>query len=126
MIKRILPMLFLFGVYHCLSGSPVYGQSPNCTAPWYCGWYSFSSGCVPTPPAGAYNWQNIGPWSFVVTYVTTACAPPPPPCWCCCAGGTGGAGGAGGPGGPRAKGGKPIMLDNGDTVIEQTDVRIPG
>jgi YD repeat-containing protein len=123
MAKRLVLMLLLFGLYHCFASSPAYGQSPNCTAPWYCGWYSFSSGCVPTPPAGAYNWQNIGPWSFVVTYLTTACAPPPPPCWCCCASGTGG---AGGPGGPRAHGGKPIMLDNGDTVIEQTDLRIPG
>jgi len=103
-------MLLLFASYHCFSASPVLAQSPNCTAPWYCGWYSFSSGCVPAPPAGAYNWQNIGPWSFVVTYVTTNCAPPP----CPCPGASGGVAGA------------PIVLSTGDTYIKQTDIRIPG
>ncbi|SRR6266566_191753 len=120
-MKRLLLMFFLFGIYHCFSGSPVYGQSPNCTAPWYCGWYSFDSGCVPTPPQGAYNCQVIGPWSSVCTYVTTVCAPPPAGCGC------GGAGGAGGNGGPKVgTAGRPIILSNGDTYIQQTDIRIPG
>jgi len=121
MLKRVALMLLLFGLYHSFAGSPVYGQSLNCTAPWYCGWYSFSSGCIPTPPAGAYNWQNLGPWLFVVTYVTTACAPPPElPCPCQASGG----GSTGGQ--SNAVGGGPISLVNGDTYIQQTDVRIPG
>ena len=126
MIKKLLFIFLLVGICLCVSASPVQAQSANCTAPWYCSWYSFSSGCVPAPPQGAYGWQNIGPWAFVVSYLTTACAPPPPPCTCCCAGGGAGGPGGAGPGGSRSKGGKPIMLDNGDTSIEQTDVRIPG
>jgi hypothetical protein len=75
-IKRLLPMLILFGICHCFSGLPAYGQTSNCTAPWYCSWYSFSSGCVPTPPENAYNPTNAGgPWSFAYIYETTACAP---------------------------------------------------
>lgn len=111
MSKKLLLTFCLVGFCLCVLVSPVHAQSTSCTAPWYCSWYSFSSGCVPYPPAGAYNWQNIAPWAFVVTYLTTKCAPPPCPC----------------PGaGPSATGGGPIVLSSGDTYIQQTDVRIPG
>jgi YD repeat-containing protein len=144
MIKRIVPMFFLFGIYQCLSGAPVYGQSGNCTTTWYCGWYSFSSGCIPTPPQGAYNATNAGgPWSFAYTYVTTTCAPVAAKDECQCADASGGGGGGGGGeadssggdsgagnggGGGRLAGGGggAISLVTGNTSIVQTDVRIPG
>jgi YD repeat-containing protein len=113
MTKKFLVMFFMLGAFYCVSSVPAYSQSTICSAPFYCSWYSFSSGCQPPPPASAYNPQNTGPWSFVYTYLTINCAPPgppppgPPPC-------------------PCANAGAPINLSDGNTYIIETDVRIPG
>jgi len=143
MIKKLLFMLVLFGIYQFFSSLPAYGQTGNCTATWYCSWYSFDSGCIPTPPDGAYNIQQIDVWSFAYTYETTTCAPvnakDEMPMPCPCAGGGGGGDGSGGGsnggngdgaggGGGRVGGGGlgAISLVTGNTSIVQTDVRIPG
>jgi YD repeat-containing protein len=110
MTKKFLVMFFMLGVFYCVSSVPAYSQSTICSAPWYCSWYSFSSGCQPPPPPGAYNPQNTGPWSFVYTYLTIYCAPSgaPPPCPC------------------GSVAGAPISLADGNTYIVETDVKIPG
>ena len=128
-MKRLLPLLVVFGLYHCFSVSTAYGQSSNCTAPWYCSWYSFSSGCVPAPPQGTFSCQNIGPWAFVCGYFTTACAPADAKEETCPTCGTKGSGGGSGgsgdiSGGGDASGG--ISFVSGNTSVVQADVRIPG
>ena len=103
-IKKLLFIVIALGLFYCASSEPVNAQAV-CLARWYCSWYSFSSGCVPTPPAGS-NCHYAGPWAQDCDYVTIYC---PPPCDC-----------------PKATAGHPIDLATGDTFIEETDVRIPG
>jgi YD repeat-containing protein len=118
MSKRLFVTLFVLGLIYWVSSVPVHAQTgSNCTGPWYCSWYSFTSGCVPTPPQGAYNCQYNGPWAQVCTYLTASCAPPAAPsetssCPTCGKG--------------KPAGGAPIGLITGNTYIEETDVRIPG
>ena len=114
--KKLCAMLSLLGLFYWISAPPAHGQTgSNCTAPWYCSWYSNDSGCLPTPPAGAYNRAYNGPWASVYTYVTTLCAPPDsrkevcPTC-----------------GATQPNAAKPISLVTGNTFIKETDVRIPG
>src|SRR5882672_1700855 len=110
MTKRLLFMLFVGGLFYCASSAPVHGQTSGCTAPWYCSVYSlWNVQCIPEPPQGVFNCQNIGPWAFVCGYVTTLCSPPAIECPDC--GGTAG---------------KPISLASGNTYITESDVRIPG
>lgn len=111
MIRRLLIPLATFVLCCCVFISPAHSQSASCTAPFYCSWYSFSSGCVPTPPQGAFNCEYNGPWAQVCTYVTINCPPPEPPPPCCCG---------------CATAGSPISLVDGDTFIEETDLRVPG
>jgi YD repeat-containing protein len=112
--KRWLFVPFAVGVFFCASAVPVHGQT-ICSAPWYCSWYSFDSGCVPTPPVGVYNCQYNGPWAQVCQYVPASCFYPGPPRKCCpTCGGCGNAGGA------------PISLVDGNTYIVEADVKIPG
>jgi YD repeat-containing protein len=113
MIKRLILMSLAVAVFYCASSAPVHGQTTNCSAPWNCSWYSNNSGCVPAPPQGSYNCQYNGPWALICQYLTVTCAPPPPPC-CPTCGGCGNASGA------------PISLVDGNTYIEETDVKIPG
>lgn len=114
MTKRMFLSFLLLGMFHCASAIAVHGQT-SCTAPWYCSWYSFTSGCIPTPPQGSYNCQYNGPWAQVCTYLTIYCAPPAAKDETCPTCGKG-----------KPTGGAPISLVTGNTFIEETDVRIPG
>ncbi len=112
MIKKLILMFLTIGLFYCASSVPAHGQT-NCSQLWSCGWYSFNSGCVPTPPVGAYNCQPNGPWAQLCSYLTVDCAPPPPPCCKKC-------------NGCKNAGGAPVSLVDGNTYIEETDVKIPG
>jgi hypothetical protein len=115
MFKRTVLMVFAVGLLCCALSVPAHGQLLQCTAPFYCSAYSlWNPVCIPTPPANAFNPQVI-PWSWttVYTYLTTGCAPPPPPCCIKC-------------GLCGNRGGAPISLVDGNTSIEETDVKIPG
>jgi YD repeat-containing protein len=116
MTTRLYIMFFAVGLILCPLSMPAHAQASNCTAIWYCSWYSlWGGGCQPVPPAGAYNPQPAGPWTLVYTYLTTNCAPPSPPPPCCphC-------------GGCGNVAGSPISLVDGNTYIEETDIRVPG
>lgn len=115
MTKKLLFMFFVLAIFYCASSVPAHSQATPCISYWYCGWYSFSSGCLPPPPQGAFNPQYNGPWATVYQYLTTSCAPPdtPPPC-CPTCNGCGNAGGA------------PISFVDGNTYIVEADVKIPG
>lgn len=79
----------------------------SCTTTITCGWYSFSSGCIPVPPLTAYDGVSDGPFEWEMTVRTPACAPAPY-CLSC------------------ALASHPIDLATGDTYFTQTDVGIPG
>ena len=114
MIKRLIVLSFFFGLLLGSLSVPTHAQATNCTALWYCGAYSlYNPVCVPTPPATAYNPQPAGPWETVYTYLTTNCAPPGPPPPCC-------------PSCCTSVAAAPISLVDGNTFIEETDVKIPG
>ena len=120
MIKRILAMFFMLGVFYSISSVPAHAQSSNCTASWYCAWYGFETGCLPTPPPGARFAESTGPAAARYTYetATAGCFPPAAPtetiCIEC----------------EKAKqtpvGGRPISLVSGNTYIQQADVTVPG
>lgn len=117
MTLRIFVIFLAVGLLLCPLSPPAHAQTgSNCTGPWYCSWYSYSSGCVPTPPKGAYNCQITGPWSEACTYVTTQCAPVAAPsetiCITCLL--------------AKSLAGRPISLASGDTFIEENDVKVPG
>lgn len=120
MSTRLFIMLFAGALFCCALSVPAHGQALPCTGLWYCSQYSlWNIACAPTPPAGAYNPQSAGPYTFetVYTYLTTNCAPPAGAVevGCCptC-------------GGCENSSGAPISLVNGNTYIQQTDVKIPG
>jgi len=115
MTKRLILMSLTVGLFYFASGVPAHAQTPSCWALWDCGWYSFNSGCVPTPPQNCGPWQYNGPWAQRCFYLTTSCPPPGPPSPCCpTCNGCGNAAGA------------PISLVDGNTYIVENDVRIPG
>jgi YD repeat-containing protein len=92
---------------------PARGQTGGtCITYPSCGWYSFSSGCVPTLPAGATNCQTTGPWNVVCELVSTSCSAPTSFCPTC--------------GKNQAAATRPINLTNGNTYIQENDVRVPG
>lgn len=92
---------------------PAYGQSSQvCVSYPSCGWYSFSSGCVPALPSGVTNCSSQGLWVVQCVYVSTNCAPPPVWCPTC--------------GRYVSVAGSPINLTNGNTYIQENDVRVPG
>jgi YD repeat-containing protein len=109
MTKRLFIMLFVLGLFYCASAVPARGQTTDCSGPWVCSWYSFNSGCIPTPPQGSYNCQYNGPWAQVCRYKTKVCSPPAIECPDC--------------GGSATR---PISLASGNTYITEPDVRIPG
>jgi YD repeat-containing protein len=137
MFKRAVFMLLAGGLFCCALTLSANGQAQPCTIVGYCSWYSFNSGCVPTPPANAFNLQPV-PWSWymVYSYLTTGCAPPPSPCCpgCCPAASGSPAGGSSTGGSPTGgsrvggdtKAGGPISLEDGNTYIQETDFKIPG
>src|SRR5579863_7654265 len=105
MLKRVIFALFAEVLFCCVLSLPAHGQAQPCTFVGYCTWYSFNSGCQPTPPKNAFNLQSI-PWSsyMVYSYLVPGCPPPPPPCGCGIP--SGAAGGA--PTGGSRVGGHPI------------------
>jgi YD repeat-containing protein len=113
MIKRILPMLFVLGVFYSVSSVPAQAQT-TCKSSFYCYWYGFNTGCVPTPPPGATFAEQVWLWESRYTYANAnpGCFPPNGPneiCQQC-----------------NAIGGSPIDLLTGNTFIDQTDVKVPG
>src|ERR1700682_6640240 len=110
---RLAGLIFTAGFFVFFAYLPAQAQSGNtCVTTASCGWYSFDSGCIPALPAGAPNCQTTGPWSVVCEVVTTNCGAPPRWCPTC--------------GQYISVAAQPINLTNGNTYIQQTDVRIPG
>jgi YD repeat-containing protein len=92
---------------------PARGQSGGtCITYPSCGWYSFSSGCVPALPQGVTNCVSPGPWTITCELVSTSCSGPTSFCPTC--------------GKNQASTGQPINLTNGNTYIQENDVRVPG
>jgi hypothetical protein len=83
-----------------------------CVQYWTCSWYSFSSGCIPAPPKGAIYVGWLGPWSFEYAVESDSCGAPASWCPRCGKG--------------AASAGSPINLTNGNTYIDETDLKIPG
>jgi YD repeat-containing protein len=112
-MKSILAGLVVFLGLQCLLGRGAAAQtSPTCITWVNCGWTSFSSGCQPPVPAGATNCSLEGPWSLNCEVVSNNCGTPLVWCPTC--------------GKYVASGGSPINLTNGNTYIQETDLRIPG
>ena len=98
---------------------PLKAQSgQNCKKYVSCGWYSFTSGCVPALPPGITNCFMQGPWTEACQVNTNQCPPDAaadetcPTCAKIRA--------------AKPDAGAPISLASGNTYIQQTDVRIPG
>jgi YD repeat-containing protein len=121
MFKRAVLMLLAVGLLCSALSVPAHGQTLLCTAPWYCGPYSLNdlAACIPTPPVGAYNPQSEGPYTFelIYTYLTSNCAPAAGPSEVDCCPTCGGCGNSGG---------GPISLVDGNTYIQETDIKVPG
>jgi YD repeat-containing protein len=100
----------------CALSAGARGQTGNvCVQTATCSFYSLSNmTCEPPLPKGATSCQSEGPFSGVETceVVTNNCGAPPS--WCpTCGKGTSNAG-------------SPINLTNGNTYIQETDLKIPG
>ncbi len=112
-MKTILASVSVFFVCLFALSRPAKAQT-NCytVTSVSCGWYSFSSGCQPPLPAGVFNCGIEGPWVFTCNVVSDVCAQPKSWCPTCGKGG--------------ASGGGPINLTNGNTYIQETDLRLAG
>ena len=116
MVNRLFAMVFVFGLFYCISSADAHGQTGQSCITWvYCSWYSFDSGCVPPPPPGATNCRSNGPWSQVCDVTTNQCPPVAAADEACPTCGKG-----------KLEAGRPISLATGNTYIQQTDIRIPG
>jgi YD repeat-containing protein len=114
MIRRICGSLLILVVLLCVLSNPLAAQS--CTGKL--GIQRWDFGTLNPFPPGCF-WLAASPVGFSALIGCWGSSCPPPGWFPRCGGG-----GAGGPGGAGA--GCPINLTNGNTYIEQTDVRIPG
>lgn len=99
----------------CALSKPARAQT-NCyhVGPVYCGWYTLVGGaCLPPLPAGVFDCTPNGPWDLACLVVTNSCTSPPKH-WCPTCGKW------------VSSGGGPINLTNGNTYIQETDVRLTG
>lgn len=139
MIKRILSVLVISVVLHCVGLKPTAAQiGPPSPSPCFVLLTANDLGIdlgAPVPPGAILVDQNTVPGEgglSVYQINTTACPPPAATGEGGCGCGAGGAGGdgAGGPGGASGPGGvfggKPINLATGNTFIKETDVTVPG
>ena len=102
--KRILGVLFVLVVLQCVLSGPSAAQSCGgkfATQRW--DWPN------PIPTGWFYFAPYPAPFSYLIASWTGSC---PPPGWCPVCGGV--------------KAGDPINLTNGNTYIQQNDLRIPG
>lgn len=114
-MKTILAGVFVFGTLVCCLGTEAGAQTATVCVTWVsCGGYSLwgNNPCSPAVPPGATNCSSEGGWTEICEVVSNQCAPPP--VWC-----------------PKCGryipvGGSPINLTNGNTYIEETDVKLPG
>lgn len=112
-MKVILVGVFVFLGLVCTLTPGAEAQTGGCLMYWSCSAYSlYNAQCYPIIPQGAFNCQNQGPWETICEVFTTHCAPPPSYCPTCSKGG--------------ASGGHPINLTNGNTYIQENDLKIPG
>ena len=105
MIKKLALLVLTLFALVLLANSEVEAQSTSCTgtAIWY-----FPD---PIPPGWICNMPGQGPYSMLCTVPNGNC---PPVSWCpTCGKGI-------------ASAGHPINLTNGNTYIQQVDVRVPG
>jgi YD repeat-containing protein len=108
MIKAILSILFAIVVFPCVCGSNASAQT-SCT-----NWDQYCPSCG-DPGIGYFNCVTEGPFLSVCEVVNAACAPAAAPqevCLSCLI--------------AQAFAALPVNLANGNTYIEETDVRIPG
>jgi YD repeat-containing protein len=115
MIKKIVLGLFTLFVLQWASNVSLRAQPSHlCVKFASCGYYSFyNMVCVPPLPPGAASCQASPTWGLNCAVVTDQCGAPPSWCPTCAAQG-------------GAATGAPINLTNGNTYIQQTDVRLPG
>jgi YD repeat-containing protein len=114
MVKTLLAGALVSLLFLCASSKPTRAQT-NCyqVGPVYCGYYSLWGGpCLPAMPAGAFNCVADGPWGVQCEAITNVCNTPKS--WCPTCGKGGGTSGS------------PINLTNGNTYIQETDLRIAG
>jgi len=115
MVKTAVGCGLVLLLFLCVSSRPAKAQT-NCfhVAAVSCGWYSLWGGpCLPQLPAGVFGCVANGPWEVQCYVITNSCTSPPrhycPTC---------------GKGGGKVGG--PINLTNGNTYIQETDVRLAG
>jgi YD repeat-containing protein len=114
-LRTILGILVFLTVQCALTTGAKAQTGSICIEWWGCGAYSlYNTTCYPTPPSDAFNCATEGPWSMVCEVVTNNCTSPPSWCPTC------------GKGNATPSGGGPINLTNGNTYIQEMDVRIPG
>jgi YD repeat-containing protein len=106
MTKKIFLGLFILVALECVSNLPVAAQNP-CWTQVSCGYYSFySGGCAPIPVGGEFGCISSGTVGRDCYANNTKCPPlKRSKCEVC---------------------GKPISLSDGDTYIEQVDLKILG
>ncbi len=104
MIRKLCSALFILVVLQCAISVPLAAQScPGRLAIQRWDWP------LPIPSGWFYYSPSPIPWSYLIAQ-WSGC--PPPPSWCPkCSG---------------AEAGQPISLTNGNTYIDQMDVRVPG
>lgn len=111
MSRTIVIGLVLALACGCLLSGGAAAQSQNCYALgwWQCHWWD-GGGCG-VPPAPLFNCQSIQYYAVICNYAANCNVPPH---WCpTCGQGTGSAS-------------SPINLTNGNTYIQETDLRLSG
>lgn len=118
MLKKMAVAIFAVVVFQCALTMQTVAQSSNpCTKVVSCDAVSFGNTCVPNIPTGAgFNCVAAPTWGLQCQVMTNTCPPPNaekrcPECEARAA---------------RNSAGSPIALGDGNTYIEETDVRIPG
>lgn len=113
-MKTICAGAFIFALLFGFSGKSAKAQNCYHVGVVNCGWYTLVGGsCQPPLPAGVFGCIPNGPWDLQCYVITNSCTSPPKHyCPTCGKGG--------------ASGGGPINLTNGNTYIQETDVRLAG
>ncbi len=114
-MKALFAGAFVFLLFLCALSRPAKAQS-NCyhVIPVSCAYYSLWGGpCLPVLPANAFNCNPGGPWEMDCEAIVNSCTSPPKAYQPACQKN-------------GASCSHPINLTNGNTYIQETDVRLAG